>query len=469
MCELHPSSLNPPRGKDDSSGAEMHRLHRPRALNSPARGRSPEPEWAVHEELRIAEARSRDFRERSGLFGEAMVFGLFSNRVNPIAVDIGTDTIKLLQVEPKDGQFRLVAAACEIIPEGVRGKPGERDAFAADAIHKMVNDGFKARQAVTCLPAMHMAVQHLRMAKMGHDELVKALPFEAAGKLPFDAGRAVIRHTIAGEVYQNQEALQEVIVMAAPREAVDRHLNILSKAKLEVVGIHVEPTALIECFAHLFRRKGDETVSTLFIDMGAGSTHVVIAHGKSMVFAKHIPVGGETFNKRVSEALKQDVRAARELRVRVSHQESPANRLPAGVVPIGVEGNGHPLGHNGTNGAVVVDEATVAKVKAAIEEALETLVLDLQLCVRYYESIFPGKSVERAIFVGGESRHVALCQAVAKRLCLPATLGDPLARLVKDGQTKVKFDMRQPQPGWAIAVGLGMGITSDRTNSREAN
>ena len=82
---------------------------------------------------------------------------------------------------------------------------------------------------MTCLPANQMAVQHLRMAKMNAEELIKALPFEAAGKLPFDAGRAVLRHTISGEVYQNQEAKQEVILMAAPREAVDRHLSLLSK------------------------------------------------------------------------------------------------------------------------------------------------------------------------------------------------------------------------------------------------
>ena len=86
--------------------------------------------------------------------------------------------------------------------------------------------------------------------------------------MPFDPNRAVLRHTIAGEVFQGTDAKQEVILMAAPRDAVDRHLNLLSKQKLEVVGIHVEPNALIECFSHLFRRKGDENICTLFIDMG---------------------------------------------------------------------------------------------------------------------------------------------------------------------------------------------------------
>ena len=257
------------------------------------------------------------------------------------------------------------------------------------------------------------------MAKMTPEELTKTLPFEAAGKVPFDPGRAVLRHTIVGEVYQNQEAKQEVILMAAPREAVDRHLNVLSKARLEVVGIHVEPTALIECFAQLFRRKGDENISTLFIDMGAGATHVVIAHGRNMVFAKHLSVGGDHFNRRVAEALKTDLASAKQTRIQVSHQQAQTVRLPAGVVGIGAggkDGQTHPLGQqNASKEEPLVKASVVEQVHQALAEPLETLIGDLQLCVRYYESIFPGGKLDRAIFVGGESRHVAICQSIAQR------------------------------------------------------
>ena len=105
-----------------------------------------------------------------------MVLSWFSSRTLPIAVDIGTETIKLLQVEPKgEGQHRLLAAACEVIPEEVRGKPMEHDAFVGEAIRKMLTEGFKGKQVVTCLPAGRMAVQHLRIVKMSNDELQKAL------------------------------------------------------------------------------------------------------------------------------------------------------------------------------------------------------------------------------------------------------------------------------------------------------
>ena len=55
-----------------------------------------------------------------------MVLSWFSNKLSPIAVDIGTEAIKLLQVEPREGQYRLAATACDVIPEEVRGKTAER-------------------------------------------------------------------------------------------------------------------------------------------------------------------------------------------------------------------------------------------------------------------------------------------------------------------------------------------------------
>jgi type IV pilus assembly protein PilM len=394
-----------------------------------------------------------------------MGFGWFSARTNPIAVDIGTDSIKLLQVEPREAALRLCAAAAIEMPEAVRNSPQQRETFCADAIREAIaTKGFKGRQVVTCLPANQMAVQHLRMAKMTAEELQKALPFEAQGKLPFDASRAVLKHALSGEVYQNQEAKQEVILMAAPRESVDRHLSILSKAKLDVVGIHVEPHALIECFGHLFRRKTDVDISTMFVDIGAGSTHVVIAHGKQMVFAKHVQIGGDMLNRKVADATSTSLPEARELRVRMTH-EAAHSRLPVGVVDIGTATAAAPNGLNGdARGGVKakkIDEAVFERIIAALEEPVEVLVTELLLCVRYYESIFPGKQIDRVIFVGGESRHVSICQTIAQRLALPATLGDPMARLLKDEQSKCGLDVRQPQPGWAVAVGLAIGVTGE--------
>jgi sugar (pentulose or hexulose) kinase len=145
----------------------------------------------------------------------------------------------------------------------------------------------------------------------------------------------------------------------------------------------------------------------------------------------------------------------------VSHQQAQAARLPAGIVSINADANTHPLGKQNSpfHAGSQVSFETIERVTQGTAELVDTLAGDLKMCVRYYESIFPGRTADRVIFVGGESRHVAMCQRVAQQLGLPATLGDPLARLIKDGVTRTTVDLRQPQPGWAVAVGLGIGLS----------
>ena len=82
-------------------------------------------------------------------------------------------------------------------------------------------------------------------------------------------------------------------------------------------------------------------------------------------------------------------------------------------------------------------------------------------CLRYYESVFRHRTVERAIFVGGQAYDKRLCQSLAQRLNVPAQIGDPLVRVKRSpgAGARLNFDWRQPQPAWAVAVGLSLGPT----------
>ena len=99
------------------------------------------------------------------------------------------------------------------------------------------------------------------------------------------------------------------------------------------------------------------------------------------------------------------------------------------------------------------------QVEAACREPLGKLIEELDLCRRYYESTFQNRPVDRLIFVGGESRHRGLCQHIARELGLAAQLGDPLVRMSRVSEVGIEsgIDRRQPQPAWAVAIGLSLG------------
>jgi type IV pilus assembly protein PilM len=298
--------------------------------------------------------------------------------------------------------------------------------------------------------------------------------------------------------------------MAASRELVNQLLAAASKARLDVVGMNVEPKALVDCFGHVYRRKADGDVTTLFVDIGAAASRAVIARGTQILFARVIPVGGDHFSRAVAAAMKTSLEDAKVLRIKLAQMqpaavapvkapapvpvEAQVTRAPAVPMPEeSDENNSFALLGAGLSqaekrrenpivGATALATESVAavaspswtttetetsnesaRVEFACREPLARLVEELGLCRRYYESCFPGKPVDRLVFVGGEARQTWLCQGIAREMMLSAQLGDPLVRMAKTTEIGIEsgIDRKQPQPAWAVALGLSMGPLGD--------
>jgi type IV pilus assembly protein PilM len=419
----------------------------------------------------------------------------FAPGANPIGVDFGSDCLRLAQVEKVNNEFRLVAAASTDVPVHVRNDATARLAFFAESLREMLHSGnFRGRRALLGLPASCMHIQHLRLPRMEEEALRKALPWEARGKLPIDPSHALLRHIVAGEVYQDQEPKTEVILMAARRDYVEQLLASAAKARLDVVGMDSEPKALLDCFSHLYRRKSDGEITNLFVDIGCIATRAMVAQAGKALFVRSIPIGGEHFSRAVSTALKIPLDDARLLRIKLCAAQPSGDEyrdkraLPAEIAtaqsdagaPDASENNDFALLESGLRAAGLADAATAVavaeppvvvqapedddsperrRVDDALREPLARLVEELVLCRRYHEATFPNRTVERLIFVGGEARHRNLCQSIARDMGIAAQVGDPLVRMgrISEAGLDCGLDRRVPQPSWAVAIGLSMG------------
>ncbi|MFI5380136.1 MAG: pilus assembly protein PilM [Tepidisphaerales bacterium] len=387
---------------------------------------------------------------------------------NPIGADFGSDTIKLAQVARADNDWKLVAAASIDVPAHVRHDMPAKMAFLAQSVRELVaQGGFIGRDAIIALPAASMYIQHLRLPKMDEETLRKSIPWEARGKLPIDPAAAVLRHHVAGEVFQDHEPKDEVIVMAAGRDVVSGYLNMAARAKLDVIGMNVEPRAIVDCFGHVYRRKGDAEMTNCFIDIGFSSTRVVIANGAHILFARSIPSGGDHLSRAVAAALQIDLEQARQIRWRLAASQ-PASSERQKKQEVESEAN-PPLVQEAGGDVRVCEPAqqTAAACRSPQAELIERAMLDplrrlveeIDFCRRYYEASFPNRPIGRLVFVGGEAKQRWTCQQIAQELGIAAQVGDPLVRMgrISDIGPESGIDRRQPQPNWAVAIGLSMG------------
>jgi type IV pilus assembly protein PilM len=430
------------------------------------------------------------------------MFGLVKNLIGgkstPIGIDFGSDSLRLAQVAPAGQEWKLVAAASADVPSHVRHDNNARLQFFVQTTKDLLSQGsFTGRSVVLALPAASMFIQHLRLPKMDEEAMKKAIPWEARGKIPIDPGHALLRHHIAGEVYQDQEAKCEIVLMAAGRDLVNQLLAMAAKARLDVVGMNVEPKAIVDCFTHLYRRKNDSGITNFFVDIGCAGTRAFIARGPHILFARAIHIAGDHFTRAVASAFGLNLDEAKLLRLKLcnaagperrqSEPESQAEAEPQeqrmeGMAMLGAalaaaRGGGEarrpaPAGgaarpaRNEHNAAAVQANDTqqqVLRIEQACRDPLNKLIHELEGCRRYYEATFPNKPVDRLVFVGGEAKHRNLCQHIAREMGLAAQVGDPMVRLSKVAEIPpdAGIDPTQPQPNWAVALGLSMGPTDE--------
>jgi type IV pilus assembly protein PilM len=370
----------------------------------------------------------------------------------------------MAQVQVVDGEHRLTAAASADVPSHVRNNSAAKLAWFAETARDLLSQGgFKGNSAVLGLPASMLLIQHLRMPKLDEETLRKTLPFEARGKLPVDPGACLLRHIIAGDIFSDQEPKTEVILMAAAREFVNQFLDAASRARLDVTGMNVEPKAMIDCFAHVYRRKIDRETTSCFVDIGALATRAIIARGDEVLFARSIPFGGDHFTRAVAAAMSLTFEDAKLLRIQ-SAAQSPADERsePRQVEKPPVEQSFALLGAASPPSEPVKPthrDPRHVQVEQACGEPLTRLIEELSLCRRYHESTFPNRPVDRLIFIGGEARQRWLCQRIARQMQLAAQIGDPMVRMNRTTEVGIEsgIDRRHPQPGWAVALGLTMG------------
>ena len=381
-----------------------------------------------------------------------MAFGFSKTRLSPIAIDFGADSIKLLQIVPGDPP-QLVAAAAALVPEDARKDPHARQAFMADALRQLLrSQPFKGKKAICSLPAYQTLVHHLEIPRTDEADLAAQVKMQLRQRLEVEPSKMVIRHFPITQVMRDGAALQEVLCLAAGRDSVMSYVQMCAKAKLDVVGMHGEQMAILRAFDHLHR--GDEQRALCFIDVGSAATKVVIAHGRKIVFAKTIHIAGDHMTRQIAGARKLDFLDARATRIAEAADPRAAGPTPTAHMPASDAA--------GPTGLAMLDARTKAQQAqpcAASEinaDTMECLVDELQLCLRYHQTLFPKHPIEKLVFLGGEAKQVKTCQTIARALRVAAQLGDPLARLARVGSSKTasNVDLDQPQPGWAVPMGL---------------
>lgn len=351
--------------------------------------------------------------------------------LQPIGIDIGQDSIRMMQLETVGNTLSVVAAARQAFPPEVRDRSDLRLPLAVEMIRQMRRqNGFKGRRAVLSLPREILHSKNLRLPPMPAAELSAAVQFEARNIFTFDSEQALIHVLPAGDVRQGTDIKQEVIVLAARHDEINAFLERIHCCGLEVQSLDTEPLALYRTIDRFIRRREDEQEVHVLVDVGWHRSNVLIGKGREITFFKPMDIGGRQLHEAVSRKLDISVDEAKALRRRLAENADPsAPKDP-------------------------VRQAVVDATRPAMEE----LAREISMCLRYYSVTFRGHRPSRVRLTGGESCDGLLQGVLHSALTIPVEIGRPLYSV--DTSRMRSADRRGTMCEWALAFGLSLRMTS---------
>jgi type IV pilus assembly protein PilM len=358
---------------------------------------------------------------------------LTRSQVHPIGLDIGHDSVKMIQLERAGGKLSVLGAARAALPAEARAEPERRLALAAGVIRQLLRQrSFRGRRVVAALPREFVHVRNLRLPVMPDTDLIEAIRAEARGMFPFDPAEAQLQFLPAGEVRHGNEVRQEVILVAARHRDVDGFVAALGDAGVVLEALDVEPCAMYRAVDRYIRRRDDENEVHVLVDVGAQLSQVVIGRGREISFVKSIEIGGRHLQEAVSRKLGISMDEAQALRKRLT---DPTDTVLLDVPPEEKDAV-RQAAHDATRGAI------------------EALGREISRCLRYYAVTFRGPRPTRLRLIGGEAADPQLLSILNKLLAIPAEVAQPLLSL--DTSRMIAADRKGSCAEWGVALGLSL-------------
>lgn len=246
-----------------------------------------------------------------------MIFG--SKQV--IGLDLGTSSIKMMELKVTGRTFKLVNFGMSAIPEGIVDGGEILDPAALSniilALHKELK--FKTKNISVGMFGGAVIVKKISMPRIDPKLISEQIQWEAEQYIPFDLSEVNLDYHLLKGDNSNSETM-DLLLVAAKHDYIIRYFEAIEMAGLKCSLIDVNGFALANCFEINYGSGNGETIA--LINIGAGVTNLVVVENGGVVFCRDIPIGGNLFNMEISRELGVSPQEAEELKIGYSHSQS---------------------------------------------------------------------------------------------------------------------------------------------------
>jgi type IV pilus assembly protein PilM len=347
----------------------------------------------------------------------------FRRQESYVAVDIGSNSIKMLEVRTASDQLELlnwgsIPTPASAIQSNMVSEP-DRVAEAVKAL--LEAKGVRAKKAITAVPGPAVMIKRITLPAQSPQETENTIMFEAGNFIPEELDNVNLDYQIIDTKTESKE--MEVLLAAAKKDIVGSYAETLRAAGLLPVVVDVDYFALDNLYELNYDPVADQVVA--LVNIGARYSSINILKSGRSTFTGDVPVGGRD----ITEALTRDLG--------VSAEE--AERLKTGK-----------------GGA-----ADAEQLNMALGPAIDALIEEIHYALSFFWTAATDERIDVLYLSGGAAQTPELAQRLAERVEAPVEVTDPFSRIALSPSVDAAALQRRASE-FAVALGLSVRRPGDK-------
>ena len=350
--------------------------------------------------------------------GGAIMFGR-RRSCSLVGVDIGTHSIKLVQLQEKKDGWHLERAFTAVIPPDciVDGSVINFSAVA-ECLRGLVQTGkLEGSKCVISVAGHSTIIKKITLPSMTLSELQESIGWEAEQYIPFDIKEVYVDVQIVSN--RESEGQMDVLLTAVKKSLVNELTQVATDAGLNVVMTDFASLAVINaCIFNGYTAPGEIIAC---VDVGDKLTSIGVLNGNQVAFNRDISTGSGTLTGAIQNLLNVRYEEAEELKLRHSRGEE----VEDGVVDLG-------------------------------KRVADVIAMEVQRSLDFFTATSISSDIARVVVMGGGCAMPGLIDAIQRRMELPVEIMKPFRNINADFLPGV-FE----NAPYAVAVGLALRHEGD--------
>ena len=335
-----------------------------------------------------------------------------------VGLDIGSSSVKAVELARKGGGYELVSLGIEPLGQDVVVDGSIMDALlVSSAIKKVVTENkIKVKEVATSVSGHSVIVKKMTMSAVGEAEVASAIPYEAQQHIPFDLADVNLSYQVMGLAPGGGT---EVMMVAAKREKILNHTNVLSQAGRIPVVVDIDALALQNAFEANYDPQPGALVALL--NVGASTMNINIVRDGMPLFTRDVSMGGNHYTDTLQKELDLSFEDAEHLK------------------------QGHSLPNLSADAAA-----------PHLRAVSEILLLEIHKTVEFFRQTTSQENIQAIYLAGGGAKVAGLLELLKQEFNVPIEIMDPFRRV---NINPARFDVgsaAEVAPRLCVAMGLAL-------------